>query len=91
MAANGLDVKTGQDITRLQITCEHQSGLLYMVPGEKSWVCSQEMMPAHALAGFLGELVEMEDSRVKAMMQRWGIYFRRLPLEETEDGEEGAG
>ena len=86
MAANGLDVKTGQDITRLQITCEHQSGLLYMVPGEKSWVCSQEMMPAHALAGFLGELVELEDARVKAIMQRWGIYFRRLPLEETEDG-----
>ena len=89
MAANGLDVKTGQDITRLQITCEHQSGLLYMVPGEKSWVCSQEMMPAHALAGFLGELVELEDPRVKAIMQRWGIYFRRLPLE--TDDEESAG
>ncbi len=86
MSANGLEVKTGQDVTRVQMTCEHQSGLLYMVPGEKSWVCSQEMMPAHALAGFLGELVELGDPRVKAMMQRWGVYFRSLPLEET-DGE----
>ncbi len=81
MVTNGLNVKVGQDITRMQISCEHQSGLLYMVPGEKSWVCSQEMMPAHALAGFLGELVEMEDPGVKAMMRRWGIYFRKLPLE----------
>ena len=52
MVTNGLNVKVGQNITRMQISCEHQSGLLYMVPGEKSWVCSQELMPAHALAGF---------------------------------------
>ena len=80
MVNSGLTIKTGQDITRMQISCEHQSGLLYMVPGEKSWVCTQEMMPAHALAGFLGELMDLDDPRVKTMMQRWGIYFRRLPL-----------
>ena len=86
MVESGLTIRTGQDITRVQITCEHQSGLLYMVPGEKSWVCTQAMMPAHALAGFLGELTELEDPRVKAMMQRWGIYFRKLPLETEPEG-----
>ena len=88
MANNGLTIKSGQDIPRMQISCEHQSGLLYMVPGEKSWVCTQEMMPAHALAGFLGDLMDLEDPRIKAMMQRWGIYFRRLPLDTEAESTE---
>ncbi len=82
MAEYGLIIKHGQGMTRVEISCMHQSGLLYMVPAEKSWVCSQEYMPAHALAGFLGDLMDLKDSRVKKLMQRWGIYFRQLPLEE---------
>ena len=82
MAEYGLNVKQGDGVTRLQVSCMHQSGLVYMVPAEKSWVCSQEYMPAHALAGFLTELMELRDPRVKELTQRWGIYFRQLPLEE---------
>ena len=81
MVEYGLTVKSGQDMTRIQISCMHQSGLLYMVPAEKSWVCSPEHMSAHALAGFLGELIELDDPQVKGLMQRWGIYFRKLPIE----------
>ena len=80
MADYGLSIKHGEGMTRVQVTCDHQSGLLYVVPAEKSWVCSQEHMPAHALAGFLGELKALEDPRVEALMQRWGIYFRQLPI-----------
>ena len=83
MAEHGLIVKHGQGMTRVQINCIHQSGLLYVVPAEKSWVCTQEYMPAHALAGFLRKLIDLEDPRVKALMQVWGIYFRELPLEEA--------
>ena len=82
MANYGLTVKQGDGVTRLQASCMHQSGLLYMVPAEKSWVCSQEYMPAHALAGFLRELMELQDPQVKELTQKWGIYFRQLPLEE---------
>ena len=82
MAEHGLLIKSGQGMSRVQISCMHQSGLLYVVPAEKSWVCSQEHMHAHALAGFLGELMDLGDSRVKDLMQRWGIYFRQLPLPE---------
>ena len=82
-------------MSRVQISCMHQSGLLYVVPAEKSWVCSQEHMHAHALAGFLGELTDLGDSRVKGLMQKWGIYFRQLPLEdetlEPEQPIEGDG
>ena len=81
MAETGLDVKQSEDMTRIQVTCPHQSGLIYVVPAERSWVCSSEQVPAHALAGFFRELVELGDSRVKELMQAWGVYYRQLPLE----------
>jgi hypothetical protein len=37
---------------RLEMRCPHQNGLLYMVPAERSWVCSDEHRYAHVLAGF---------------------------------------
>ena len=82
MVEYGLMVRHGQGMTRVQISCMHQSGLLYVVPAEKSWVCSQEQMPAHALAGLLAGLMDLQDPKVKELMQRWGIYFRQLPLDE---------
>ena len=82
MAKYGLITRQGEGMSRVHISCMHQSGLLYVVPAEKSWVCSEEHMPAHSLAGFLGELMDLGDSRVKEMMQRWGIYFRQVSLEE---------
>ncbi len=85
MAEYGLTVKHGEGATRVRISCMHQSGLLYMVPAERSWVCSQEYMPAHALAGFLRELTDLKDPHVKELMQRWGIYFRQLPLDEVDE------
>ena len=88
MADYGLIAKTGEGMSRVQMSCMHQSGLLYVVPSEKSWVCSQDLMPAHALAGCLREIVALEDTRVKEIMQRWGVYFRQLPIE--SDGEERA-
>jgi hypothetical protein len=39
-------------------------------------------MHIHALAGFFNELVNMRSPQVKEILQRWGIYFRSLPLEE---------
>ena len=85
MVEYGLQVKAGHGMTRVQLECAHQNGLLYVVPAEKSWVCTQEHMPAHALAGLFGDLDEMGDPRIAEIMQRWGVYFRRLPL---DDGSE---
>ena len=48
-------------------------------------MCAQEQLHAHSLAGFLGELVKLQDPRVKGLMQRWGLYFRELPREEEEE------
>ena len=87
-AAHGLDIKPGEGMTRIDLGCEHQRGLVYVVPGEMSWVCSQERMPGHALAGFLRELTAQGDARVEGLMQRWGIYYRELPL---EVGQEAGG
>ena len=85
MADYGLIAKTSEGMSRVQMSCMHQSGLLYVVPSEKSWVCSQNLMPAHALAGCLREIVALEDVRVKEIMQRWGVYFRQLPIESDEE------
>ena len=86
MADNGMTISPSDDMTRIQVTCPHQSGLLYVVPAERSWVCTPEQVPAHALAGFFRELVNLKDARVAGLMQDWGLYYRQLPL----DGEEAA-
>ena len=81
---HGVNVVTGEGNTRVLLGCTHQRGLVYMVPAEKSWVCTEEMLPGHALAGFLGELTARGDPDVEDMMQRWGIYFRQMPLDESQ-------
>lgn len=89
MVSNGVTIKPGPDMTRIQVTCSHQSGLLYVVPAERSWVCDPAQVPAHALAGFFRELVNLKDDRVAALMQDWGIYYRQLPLEMEQEDEDG--
>ena len=92
MAEHGLTITPGAEMTRIQATCPHQSGLLYVVPAERSWVCSPEQVPAHALAGFFRELLALRDPRVAELMQQWGIYYRQLPLEtDTDTGTGTAG
>ena len=85
MADNGITVKSGDGMTRVEVTCGHQSGLIYVVPAPRSWVCSEELIPAHALAGFFRELVALKLGPVAELMQDWGIYYRQLPwaLEEN--------
>lgn len=85
MGSNGITITPSENMTRIQVTCEHQSGLIYVVPAERSWVCTPQRMPAHALAGFFRELVNLKDDRVAALMQDWGLYYRQLPLEVEEE------
>lgn len=96
MRQYGLTVKGGPGGHRIEIECKHQNGLLYVVPSEASWVCTDDLRHVHSLAGFLGQLVELNDPRVREAMQRWGIYFRPRPLAEEEVGadegvEKGSG
>ncbi len=91
MADIGMTVKPGEGMTRIQVTCEHQSGLIYVVPAERSWVCSAENIPAHALAGFFRELVALKHPGVQDLMQQWGLYYRQLPLEGEETTASGQG
>ena len=77
----GLTVKEDIGDTRVEIRCAHQSGLIYVVPAEASWVCQPESLHAHAMAGFFRELMEMTDPRIRGLMQRWGLYYRSRPLD----------
>ena len=80
----GVTIKEGTGDTRVDIHCTHQSGVLYVVPAEASWVCEPENIHAHAMAGFLRELVDLDDPRVRDLMQRWGLYYRARPIESEE-------
>ena len=80
MTDSGLIITQSDDMTRIQVSCEHQSGLIYFVPAERSWVCASERLPSHALAGFFRELVALQQPAVRVLMQQWGIYYRELPL-----------
>ncbi len=87
----GLTVKHGPESKRIEIQCKHQNGLLYVVPSEASWVCSEDLIHAHSLAGFFGQLTGLNDDRVKEIMQRWGLYYRQRPLASQDEPGEDAG
>ena len=86
----GLTVKSDSEGHRIEVQCKHQNGLLYVVPSEASWVCTEELRHAHSVAGFFKQLIEFEDPRISDAMQRWGIYFRPRPLAADQD-EDRAG
>ena len=77
-------------MTRIRVVCEHQRGLIYVVPAERSWVCDKEYLPAHALAGFFRELNALSSPEVQRLMQQWGIYFRELPKDQEDPKAEDA-
>lgn len=76
MNGQGLSVEGDTGSKRIDLRCEHQSGMLYVVPAESSWVCSDDMLHVHALAGFFRQLIELNDPAVNKEMQRWGLYYR---------------
>lgn len=89
MADTGLIVAPGNEMTRIQVSCEHLNGLIYVVPAERSWVCAGERLPAHALAGFFRELTALQLPAVRQLMQEWGIYYRELPRAGDQPGSAG--
>lgn len=91
MAQLGLTIKHDSGGKRIEMQCQHQNGLLYLVPSEASWVCSEELLHAHALAGFFRQLVELNDPRVKETMRKWGLYYRSRPLADQAGDTEGPG
>ena len=85
MNSHGITIKDDTGGKRIYVECPHQNGLLYVVPAESSWVCSEDLIPAHALAGFFRQLTELNDPSVKALMQKWGIYYRPRPIASDDE------
>ena len=87
MSEGKIIAKFGKDLSRLEIGCKHQRGILYAVPSELSWVCNDKDRHSHSLAGFLKELTRIGNPEVKEAMQKWGLYYRELPIEDTIEEE----
>lgn len=81
----GLTIKHDRSGKRLEVQCSHQNGVIYVVPSEASWVCTDEYLHVHALAGFFREMTGLSEPRIKALMQKWGLYFRERPLDTQDD------
>ena len=77
----GIKVICSTDSSRLDLQCPHQNALVYSIPAEASWVCSEELRTAHALAGFLGDLINLQDPMISNLLNVWGLYYRSRPLE----------
>ena len=45
MSELNLPMQLSKDMVRIPVTCSHQSGLIYVVPSEHSWVCSLAELP----------------------------------------------
>lgn len=80
----GLNVKDDRSGKRLEFQCPHQNGLLYVIPSKASWVCSEDNIHAHAIAGFFGDLSSLDYPKIEELMQKWGLYFRKRSLEEDQ-------
>ena len=76
MSETGLTVDGKSGSKRISFRCEHQNGILYVVPSEATWVCEEDLLHVHALAGFFKRLVQLGDPRVMDTMQKYGLYFR---------------
>ncbi len=77
MADLGMNIREGSGgAKRVELQCEHRNGLIYVVSAEGNWVCTDDLIHAHALAGFFGEITDLGDERIKTLMQKWGIYYR---------------
>lgn len=89
MENSGITIHGGDKNKRIHMKCEHQSGLIYIVPSESNWVCQTEYMPAHSLAGMFREIASLEDEKIYSIMQKWGIYYRPLEISsECDDANE---
>ena len=80
MSRYGITIKNASEGNRITLTCEHNGGIIYIVPSESSWVCSEENIGAHAISGFFEDLTSIENTQVTALMQKWGLYYRALDV-----------
>ena len=76
----GLTVNGESGSKRVELECEHQNGLVYVVRADRNWVCSDDLLHVHSLAGFFKDLAELDDDRITHVMQDWGLYYRPRPL-----------
>lgn len=85
--AHGITVKQDTGGSRVEVQCAHQNALVYVVPAEASWVCTDELVHAHAIAGFFRDLAALDLPDVQRVMQKWGVYYRERPLDDEDEAE----
>jgi len=85
MDDSNVSIKGGFGSKRISLKCDHQNGLLYSIPSEANWVCDEDSIYIHSLAGFFKELTEIQNADVTKLMQRWGLYYRTKKNESTKN------
>ena len=73
MENSGITIHGEDKNKRIHMKCEHQSGLIYIVPSESNWVCQPEHMPAHSLAGMF------KDIALSTILPRLSMLYLKTP------------
>ena len=84
MTEPGISIKKASEGNRINLSCDHNSGIIYIVPSEASWVCNGETIAAHAISGFFKDLTNLQNSQIDQIMQKWGLYYRSLEVIEAD-------
>jgi len=78
----GLTIKNQEDLTSIEASSSNQHGLIYITHGApKNWVAKPEEMISHTLAGFFKALNLIDDSRIKALFNDYGLVYRELEID----------
>jgi len=80
---NGLEIKSQNDLTTIKLGGSHQHCLLYIVHGsEGNWVVNKNEIAGHSLAGLMKDIIELSDPRIQKALDKWGIRYRSLPIDQ---------
>ena len=71
----GINNKPSSNGHNIEIMCPHKQGRLYVVPSASNCGCSKETIHAHAIAAYFNDINELNDPRIEALTQNWGIYY----------------
>ena len=85
---SALKINRSESQVRIELKCDHKSGILYIVPSDSSWVCKDQNLGSHSISGFFSDIIENGDKKTIDLMQKWGVYYRNNPFMDSDESKD---
>ena len=85
---SALKINRNESQVRIELKCDHKSGILYIVPSDSSWVCKDQKLESHSISGFFSDLVKNGDEKTMDLMQKWGMYYMNNPIKNPNESKD---